>query len=69
VRTPRRGLHGAQCRSQALSRIPIDFGGGCSVAKAAVLVELITTHGLDTAVEIGVHRGRSFILLALAMRA
>ena len=54
---------------QALSRIPVDFGGGCSVAKAAVLAELITTHGLDTAVEIGVYRGRSFIPLALAMRA
>jgi predicted O-methyltransferase YrrM len=54
---------------QALSRIPIDFGGGCSVGKAGVMAELITTHGLDTAVEIGVYRGRSFIPLALAMRA
>jgi predicted O-methyltransferase YrrM len=54
---------------RALGHIPVDFGGGCSVAKAQVMARLIVEHEVDTAVEIGVYRGRSFIPLAIAMRA
>src|SRR4051794_20341122 len=54
---------------RALDHIPVDFGGGCSVGKAQVMARLIVENDVDTAVEVGVYRGPSFIPLALAMRA
>src|SRR3954451_4984248 len=54
---------------RALDHIPADFGGGCSVGKARVMARLIVEHDVDTAVEVGFYRGRSYIPLALAMRA
>ncbi len=54
--------------SRLLSRIPVDFGGGCSVSKAFVLAELIRRYNLRTTLDIGVYRGRSLFPQALAHR-
>jgi hypothetical protein len=43
-----------------LDHIPIDFGGGCSVSKAAVMAELIRSERITRSIDIGVYRGRSF---------
>jgi predicted O-methyltransferase YrrM len=51
-----------------LSEVPIDFGGGCSEAKADRIAELIIGSGATTAVDIGVYRGRSFLPMAAALQ-
>lgn len=53
----------------AVATLPVDFGGGSSVFKGVLMGSLIATEGLQTAVEIGVHRGRSLVALAVAERA
>lgn len=53
---------------QTLSRVPIDFGGGCSVAKATLMADLILTHRLRRTIDLGVYRGRSFLPQAWAHR-
>jgi len=49
-----------------LSRIPIDFGGGCSASKAYVMASLIRALGAAASLDIGVYRGRSLLPQALA---
>lgn len=49
-----------------LVNIPIDFGGGCSVEKAAHMAQLIKNNHLKATLDIGVYRGRSFFPQALA---
>src|SRR5688572_966004 len=49
-----------------LSRIQVDFGGGCSVSKAYMMAYLIRRYDLKTTLDIGVYRGRSFFPQALA---
>ncbi|HEY6514342.1 MAG TPA: class I SAM-dependent methyltransferase [Burkholderiaceae bacterium] len=51
---------------QVLGRIPIDFGGGCSVRKAYVMAWLIGRFGLERSLDIGVYRGRSLFPQAVA---
>jgi predicted O-methyltransferase YrrM len=53
----------------ALDLIPVDFGGGCPVAKANVMAWLIREFGVAASVEIGVYRGRSLIPQAIAHKA
>ena len=53
----------------AVATVPVDFGGGSSVFKGVLMGSLIASEGLRTAVEIGVHRGRSLVALAVAERA
>jgi len=52
-----------------VATVPIDFGGGSSVFKGVLRGSLIAAEGLRTAVEIGVHRGRSLVALGVAERA
>ncbi len=52
-----------------LDSIPADTGGGASPLKALVLSNLIITHGLQRAVEIGVYRGRLLLPLALTAKS
>jgi SAM-dependent methyltransferase len=51
-----------------LSRVKIDFGGGCSVTKAYLMARLIRDERLKTTLDIGVYRGRSLFPQALAHR-
>jgi len=51
---------------QVLARIPIDFGGGCSVRKAYVMAWLIEHFKLERSLDIGVYRGRSLFPQAVA---
>lgn len=51
-----------------LAKIPIDFGGGCSVRKAYLLAWLINRFKLSTSLDIGVYRGRSLLPQALSHR-
>ncbi len=53
----------------AVAKVPIDFGGGSSIFKGVLMGSLIAGEGLRPAVEIGVHRGRSLVALAVAERA
>lgn len=53
---------------KSLKGIPIDFGGGCSLAKGLVLADLVVCHRLLVSVDIGVYRGRSLFPLAVAHR-
>ncbi len=55
--------------ARVLDRIPIDFGGGCSLQKACAMAWLIRRFRLGTTVDIGVYRGRSLFPQALAHRA
>jgi hypothetical protein len=55
--------------SDALSGIPIDFGGGCSVSKGYLMAWLIRKYQITTSVDIGVYRGRSLVPQAIAHRA
>jgi hypothetical protein len=50
----------------ALSRTPLDFGGGCSASKAFAMAALIRHLRLKTSLDIGVYRGRSLVPMALA---
>lgn len=52
----------------ALAEVPIDFGGGCSLSKAAVLAALCLGGRSRTSIDIGVYRGRSLLPQALAFR-
>lgn len=52
--------------SVALERIPIDYGGGCSLSKARVLADLIARHRIRKSIDIGIYRGRSFFPQAFA---
>jgi predicted O-methyltransferase YrrM len=52
----------------ALSRIPVDFGGGCPLPKAYALAWLIRATGTRSSVDIGVYRGRSLMPQAVAHR-
>ncbi|MBI4978325.1 MAG: class I SAM-dependent methyltransferase [Spirochaetes bacterium] len=49
-----------------LDRIPIDFGGGCSLHKALVMAYLIKKFNLQNSIDIGVYRGRSLFPQAVA---
>ncbi|RZS57417.1 methyltransferase family protein [Microcella putealis] len=49
-----------------VDRIPIDFGGGSSAAKALILAELVKRGRGACSVDIGVYRGRSLLPLATA---
>lgn len=49
-----------------LSTVPVDFGGGCSCAKATYIAQLITNENLQVTLDIGVYRGRSFFPQAFA---
>lgn len=51
---------------QVLAKVPIDFGGGCSVRKAYVMAWLIERFGLERSLDIGVYRGRSLFPQAVA---
>jgi len=53
---------------QILSEVPIDFGGGCSEAKAGRIAELIIDSSATLAVDIGVYRGRSFLPMGVAFK-
>jgi hypothetical protein len=52
--------------SAVLNRIPIDFGGGCSLHKVSVMAWLIQHFGLKSSLDIGVYRGRSLFPQAVA---
>ena len=54
--------------SLALERVPSDFGGGCSLAKAYRIAWLIRRYRLESSVDIGVYRGRSLVPQSLAHR-
>lgn len=49
-----------------LARIPVDFGGGCSLSKACCLAYLIRRFRMRSTLDIGVYRGRSLFPQALA---
>lgn len=51
-----------------MSRIRVDFGGGCSVSKGAVLAALCLMGKGGDSIDIGVYRGRSLVPQALAHR-
>ncbi len=53
---------------ELLGEVPIDFGGGCSEAKAGRIAELIIGSGATIAVDIGVYRGRSFLPMGAAFQ-
>ena len=55
--------------ARLLEQIPVDFGGGCSEYKAELMAGLVIEHGLRTAIDIGVYRGRSLLPLAAAFRS
>jgi predicted O-methyltransferase YrrM len=55
--------------ARLLAPVPVDFGGGCSTAKAEILAALVVEHRLHRAVDIGVYRGRSLLALAAAFRS
>ncbi len=48
------------------TKVPQDFGGGCSLEKAMVMSLLIEKYNLQTSVDIGVYRGRSLFPQAIA---
>lgn len=52
-----------------LDQIPIDFGGGCSLSKAAVMAELIRSERITRSIDIGIYRGRSFFPQAQAHKS
>ena len=52
--------------ANVLSKIQIDFGGGCSISKAYMMAYLIRRFELKTTLDIGVYRGRSLFPQALA---
>ncbi len=52
----------------AISLVPVDFGGGCPPKKALTLAWLIRAGGLTTSLDIGVWRGRSLVPQAIAHR-
>ena len=52
----------------ALSRIPVDFGGGCPPKKAHAMAWLIRAECIRTSLDIGVYRGRSLMPQAVAHR-
>jgi hypothetical protein len=54
--------------NELLSRVPLDFGGGCSASKAYVMATLIRELRLTASLDIGVYRGRSLLPQALAHR-
>ena len=54
--------------ANAMATIPIDFGGGASSFKGALMAKLVVERQLHTLVEIGVHRGRSLVALGTAAR-
>jgi predicted O-methyltransferase YrrM len=54
---------------QALSVAPLDFGGGASPFKGAVLAQLIVEHRARTIVEIGVLHGRGALALCVGAQA
>lgn len=54
--------------TSVLAKVPIDFGGGCSVRKAYVMAWLIERFKLARSLDIGVYRGRSFFPQAIAHR-
>lgn len=49
-----------------LAKVPIDFGGGCSVRKAYVMAWLINRFGVERSLDIGVYRGRSLLPQSIA---
>lgn len=49
-----------------LAKVPIDFGGGCSVLKAYIMAWLIRRFHLRTSLDIGVYRGRSLFPQGIA---
>jgi len=51
-----------------LAKVPIDFGGGCSVRKAYVMAWLIRQFNLIRTLDIGIYRGRSLFPQAIAHR-
>src|SRR5205823_4219064 len=51
-----------------LSRVPLDFAGGCSASKAYAMACLIRDLGVQRSVDIGVYRGRSLLPQARADR-
>src|SRR5437870_3270579 len=51
---------------RVLQRIPVDFGGGCSVRKAYRMAWLIERFQLKRTLDIGVYRGRSLFPQAIA---
>jgi hypothetical protein len=53
---------------EVLDRIPVDFGGGCTLEKAYMMACLIREYDLKRTVDIGVYRGRSLFPQALAHR-
>ncbi|MEC5157852.1 class I SAM-dependent methyltransferase [Chryseobacterium sp. MP_3.2] len=48
------------------ARIPIDFGGGCSIQKGLLMSLLISNFKLQKTVDLGVYRGRSLFPQAIA---
>ena len=48
--------------------VPLDFGGGCSAAKALALADLMIQFDVRDAIEIGVYRGRSLLPVAEVLR-
>jgi len=54
--------------TSVLAKVPIDFGGGCSVRKAYVMGWLIKRFGVARSLDIGVYRGRSLFPQAIAHR-
>ena len=48
--------------------VPVDFGGGCSAAKALALGDLMVEFDVRDAIEIGVYRGRCLVALAEVLR-
>lgn len=51
---------------RVLSKVPIDFGGGCSVRKAYIMAWLIRRFRLCPTLDIGVYRGRSLFPQGIA---
>jgi hypothetical protein len=51
-----------------LARLPVDTGGGASLAKAFTIGELIANHNVHTLLEVGVYRGRFLLPVAVILR-
>jgi hypothetical protein len=52
----------------AVTRIPVDFGGGCPLPKAYALAWMIRAGRVRASIDIGVYRGRSLVPQAVAHR-
>jgi predicted O-methyltransferase YrrM len=54
--------------TEIVRAVPLDFGGGCGVAKALAVAELMVRFDVRDAIEIGVYRGRSLLPMAEVLK-